>query len=169
MVARIARKNWRTNISASLNLRMLIPKPKENEITRVHWWQYGSLAESGNILASSLFALIEGPLPPGEGVAGFGFNANDLRDNDGLRVLMQGAPGSSTATNSAPEKFKNPYYAFQHGVWSVQDLWVGVVTDGGVDNLYTSLSYEFVSISRSEYLHYSRSSPNQSDNGELNG
>ena len=169
MVARIARKNWRTNISASLNLRLLIPKPRENEMTRIHWWSYGTLAESGNILASSLWALIEGPLPEGEGVSGFGFDQNALRDNDGLRVLHQASGASSTGTNSnAAGRPQVPHFVYPEGIWSVQDVWVGVVTDGGVDNMWCSLSYEFVKVSRTEYLHYSRSSPNVSDAGELN-
>lgn len=166
MVARLVRLNWRTNLSASFNLRLMIPKPRTDFITRVHWWQYGTLAEAGNILASSMAALIEGPLP--EGTDPQGMNANALRDDEGLRVLMQAAPGSSTATNSAPEKFKNPYYEFVHGVWTVQDVWVGMVTDGGVDNLYTSLSYEFEKIPHDDWLHYVRSSPNLSGTGELN-
>lgn len=170
MVPRLARKNWRTNISASLNLRLLIPKPRENQMTRIHWWSFGTIAEAGNILASSMGALIEGPLPPGEGVGGFGFDQNALRDNIGLGVLHQCHGSASTGTNSsASGRPPVPHFLYPEGIWTVQDVWVGVVTDGGVDNLFTSLSYEFVEISHMDYLHYSRSSPNVSDVGELHG
>lgn len=165
MVARVNRLNWRSNQSASLIARIFIPEPRDGIIRRINWWQYGTLAESGNILASSMAALIEGPLPDGAVASNMG--QNDLRDVPALHVLMQAAPGSSTATNSAPEKFKNPYYQFPRGIWTVEDVWVAFVTDGGVDNLYSSIGFEDVKISKAEWTRFRRGSLNSSDAGEL--
>lgn len=165
MVARVNRLNWRTNQSASLILRIFVPEPREGIIRRINWWQYGTVAEAGNITSGDFAALIEGPLP--EGITPSNMPNNSLRDDQGLHVLVQAAPGSSTATNTAPEKHKNPFYTFPGGIWTVEELWVGFVTEGGVDNLYASIGFEDIRISKAEWVRFRRSSLNSSDAGEL--
>lgn len=166
MVARVVRVNWRTNISARVIARLFVPAPRERLVTRVNWWNVGSNAESGNVLASSQVALTEGPLPPGSDLDAFDQNA--LRDEDGLNVLVQSTWASSTGTNSnAAGRPSIPHFEFPGGVWTVEDLWLVHRVDTGVKNFWSSIGFEQLRISQAEWLDLRRHSPNTSNSGEL--
>lgn len=166
MVAHVNRLNWRTNLSANGIARKLLPVPREGVIRRVNWWSCGSVAESGNILASSMMALVEGPLP--EGLLADAIGANSLRDEIGLHVLHQSHGSSSTATNSsASGRPAVPHFLFPGGIWTVEELFVLQITDGGVDNVWSSVGFEDVNIGVKQWQQYRRSSLNTSSAGEL--
>lgn len=165
MVARVNRRNWRTNVSASIVVRLIVPAPREGLIHRINWWQYHTIAEAGNILASSMVGLIEGPLP--EGAIQVLLGQNDFRDAEDLHVLIQAAPGSSVTTVATADEFRHPFFAFPGGIWTVEDIWVGFATDGGVDNVMTSIGFEQINIGMQDWLAYRNAPINASTTGEL--
>lgn len=167
MTARSRRVDWRTNISSSLNLMRLIPAPPLNHVLRVNWWSYMTLAESGNQLASSLAALVEGPLPA-DNQDGIGIDQNALRDNPDLKAIVVATPASSTTTNaSASGRPAIPHFTFPGGLWTVEDMWGGFITDSGVDRLSMSIGYQVLDLPASEYQWAQRNGFNAFDVGTL--
>ena len=165
MVAHVNRYDWRTNLSASVNGRIVISEPREGIVTRVNWWNYNQAAEGGDILASDLAALVEGPLPDGENGQSLGANQNSLRDDDAINVLMLAAPASGLTT-SVTVRF-HPHYTFPGGIWSVEAIWAFMVTSSGVDRVMMSIGFERVKVSMNEWTRLRHSSPNFSTAGEL--
>lgn len=166
MIPQVSRLNWRVATTTAVVANLLVPEPREGLVHRVNWWSYGTLAEAGNVLASGQMALLEGPLPEGQNPSLLDQNA--LRDEIGLHVLVQGSGSSSTTTNAdATGRPMVPHFTFPRGLWTVEDLFVAFATDGGTSNVYSSIGYEAVKVSRKEWLDLRRHSVNTSHNGAL--
>jgi len=164
-VAHVNHENWRTNISASTNGRIFIPKPIPGRAHKINWWCLDTLAESGDFKGSSKVALIESPLPDG-GLTSLDQNA--LRDEDGLHILIVSGHGGNNGTNAnGLGRNPIPHYEYPGGIWTVEDLYIFGVADTGVKLIYSSIGFGVWDIGMPEWLQLRRSSPNSSRSGEL--
>ncbi len=165
MVAYTNRYDWRTNLSSSVNGRIVISAPREGIVTRINWWNYNNLAEGGEIVAADLVALIEDPLPPGQNGDDLFGDQNALRNEDSLNVLVVAAPGSGLTTSQVT-RF-HPHFEFPGGIWSVEAIWCFVITSTGVDRVMISIGFERIQVSMKEWVALRHNSPNFSTAGEL--
>jgi len=114
--------------------------------------------------------LVEGPLPGGTGV-GTNLGNNIARDDGAFKALVVMHPTASTSTSDpAIGAAVEPGIAtFPGGIWTVERVFVGFKTAGGVDNARFSIGYEKVRISKDEWLALVASSPNSRVAGQLIG
>jgi len=167
-VPRVNRLSFQVNLSASGVARIFVPAPIEGRAHRINWWTLDTIATSGDVIASNKSALLEGPLP--DGGAQQGLNANALRDDESLHVLLESGHGGNNSTNAnGLGRNMQPHFEFPRGIWTVEDVFYLYITDGGVDLLTTSIGFEVIDIGRAEWLNLRRSSPNSGVSDELIG
>jgi len=167
-VAHTMRLDFRTNLTASTNLFLFLPQPRPDHITRINWWTSLELAESGEFEMANNPTLVEGPQGRLSGFTVAAFRDGEI---DGGIVSRIAAGGSTTlvvagdsdaGAHGAPDVM-----TFPGGIWTVQDLFYGVATDGGVDHYQTTIGYETVKISRKDWLHWRNNGPNSTQQGQL--
>lgn len=168
-IARTNQRYWRINLSATTGVRQLIAKPPEGFVHRINWWQKFEMASSGDFSVSERIFLLEGPLPEGATEQDLGNGVSALRNEgtDALHVLMISRPSgdASTQNNSAADGYR--MFPFPKGIWTVEDIYAGWVTLGGVEEHSASIGFNRFNIGIRHWEQLRRHSPNTSFSGEV--
>ena len=166
MVAYVAAIDFRTNITAKVNIVPLIQEPREGIVHRINWMNWNMNSEGGSTQVADIMFMVEGPLPPG--AATEQLDNNIVRDDGAFKALVVFHPTGSTSTaDPATAQVVAGIANFPGGIWSVERIFVGYRTAGGVDNARFALGYEKVAVSKVEWERLVNHSPNSKQAGLL--
>lgn len=168
MVAYTAGLDFRTNLSASVNLKVLLQEPVRRQVHRINWMNYFSESESGAFLIGDHLYLVEGPLP-GDAGQSIGLAQNIQRDDEAFKALTILHPTGSLRTGDMNDADSSNvgHITFPGGIWTVERVFFGFRTAGGVDRAGCTVGYEKVAISTKDWQHLVHHSPNARGKSEL--
>lgn len=166
MVAYSHALDVRTNFSAGTHVFPILQEPRERTIHRINWFEWHSDAESGSFAVGDNHYLVEGPLP-GDGQQ-VGLAQNFARDNQDFKAIVTQHPTGSTATaDMATAPTNVGHVVFPGGIWTVERMFVGISTAGGVERITFTIGYEKIKVSKAAWLDLVHASPNSRDATQL--
>ncbi len=153
--------DFRTNIPGKVNVIPIIQEPHEGMVNKINWMNFNSTSEGGAFTVGDTIFLVEGPLPDGTGV-GTNLDQNIARDDDAFKAILTFHPTASTATSDPTDGAGNQVgmATFPGGIWTVERMFTGFRSAGGVDRLSVTLGYEKIKVSMDEWLRLQANSPN---------
>ncbi len=167
MVAYTAVQDFRTNLGTTTSVVPILQEPRSPVVHRINWMDWLSNSEGGAMTTGDHLYLVEGPLPDDGQQAGLLLTI--ARDNPAFKALITKHPTGSTATSNLADgaTVYNGHADVPGGIWTVERMFVGVSTAGGVDRFTFTIGYEKVVLSKTDWLRLVHQSPNTRNASQL--
>ena len=167
MVAYTAVQDFRTNVGAATSVVPILGQPHAPIVHRINWLDWLTESEGGSMTVGDHVYLVEGPMPNDRQQVGLALNL--ARDDQAFKALITKHPTASTATSNPATgaSMSVGHVDFPGGIWTVERVFVGLKTSGGVDRYTFTIGYEKIRLSKTEWLALVHASPNTRNASQL--